>query len=108
MIEVSDQAAQVLFEALKESGVGPDRGLRLKIDEGGYTLDLDTPKEEDRVIRHSDTTLLLIDPRVERVLGDAVIDVELGPDEPRLTIRQSTQESSRGTSGNGAGPPAST
>ena len=106
MITVSEQAAKMLFQALRESLTSPGKALRLRMRDENYTLDLDTPKEDDRVLRYSDSILLLVAPDVEKTLGDALIDVEQGPGEPRLAIRQQTQQSPPGTSGDGARPSA--
>jgi len=99
MIKVSQQAMKVLLQALKESGASPDKALRLTVKDGDYALDLDTPRDDDQVLRYFDSVLLLVDPSVEKALGNALIDVELGPDEARLTIRRLTQESTVGPLG---------
>jgi len=60
-ISITDQAA-ARIRAL--TGAEPERGLRLKVVGGGcsglsYKMDLDTPKEGDRVFEHSGAKVIV-------------------------------------------------
>lgn len=92
MIELSRLAATVLLESLQASGAGHDTGLRLEGREGQFTLRLDSPGENDRVIRHSEGVVLIVDHDVEANLGEAFIDVEEGPKEYELVMRRKIRE----------------
>lgn len=87
MIRVSEIAAEVLFETLKASGLGPDKGLRLKQEDVGLFLNVDTPKNDDNVIRHNKSVILIVDKDTEKKVGDALVDVEEGNEESRLVLR---------------------
>jgi hypothetical protein len=76
MISVSRLAASVLFETLKESRMETGQGLRLIKIEKGFTLELDTPMQSDRVVRYEGDIVLIVDEDLEKEMGDARIDVE--------------------------------
>ena len=82
MITVTDQAKGVLWQSLRESG---QPALRLQHTTEGYTLDVDLPSEDDRVIRYRHEPVLLIDIELDEV--DFLIDVTDGPKGAQLTIR---------------------
>lgn len=75
MLNVSNKAAQVLREALQESGVRPETGLRLALSGTNWILQLDTPDEEDRVIRFDGSVVLIIGPVIDWVVQDGLIDI---------------------------------
>jgi hypothetical protein len=88
MILVSDLAKAALWESLQESGVEPGQGLRLNATQGAFTLDLDYPKEEDRVIEHRDSTVIIVDRETEDLIGDAIIDINEGENGSELVFRK--------------------
>lgn len=88
MIRVSEQAAEVLAEALNKSEVAPEEGLRLRPEEQGFTLELDAPRSSDRVITHSGVTVIIVEHSVEATIGDAVIDLERQSHGLDLVIRR--------------------
>jgi hypothetical protein len=88
MIRVSDLAAMVMVESLEASGIGPERGLRLKKDGEELSLQIDSPGSDDRVVWHNGAIALIVDKQLEEAMGDALIDVEDDPEEPYLAIRQ--------------------
>ncbi len=88
MIGLSDLAAMALIESLEASGVGPEKGLRLKAKGRQLTLKLDSPGNNDRVIWHNGAIALIVDKDFEAKIGDAIIDVEDDPDERYLAIRR--------------------
>jgi hypothetical protein len=87
MIQVSEIAAMVLLETLQASGVGPEKGLRLKREDIGLSLRIDVPKNNDNIIWHNKSVVLIVDKDTEKKVGDALVDVEEGPEEPRLVLR---------------------
>ena len=92
MITVSAQAALIILESLKETGLSPTEGLRLTFEENRFSLNVDTVTHEDRTISHEGSVVLIIEPGVEEIIGEALIDVEEGPEGPRLLIKRAAQE----------------
>ena len=93
MIRVSEIAAMVILETLQASGAGPNKGLRLKREEVGLSLRVDTPKNNDSVIRHNKSVVFIVDRDTEKKEGDALVDVEKGPEEARLVLRRNIRKS---------------
>jgi hypothetical protein len=87
MIQVSEIAAMVILEALQASGVGPDKGLRLKREDIGLSLRIDEPKDNDNVIWRNKSAVLIVDKDTEKRMGNALVDVDEGPEEARLVLR---------------------
>ena len=92
MIQVSDLAANALVQSLEASGVEPDKGFRLTKQEDRFALEIDSPAEDDRVIRHEGAIALIVDQNTEEEVGDALIDVEDRPDGPQLMMRSKSPE----------------
>jgi hypothetical protein len=88
MIEITERAGAILVESLQASGVGPDQGMRLQEHDSGIALNLDTPTENDHVLKHQERTVLIVDRELGDKFGDTVIDVGEGPTGPKLTIRK--------------------
>jgi hypothetical protein len=88
MIGLSELAAMVLVESLEASSVGPEKGLRLKPEDGELALRLDSPGDNDRIIWHNGLIALIVDKDIEAKIGDAIIDVEYDPNEPYLALRR--------------------
>ena len=84
MLTVSDTATEALRRALDETD--PEVAYRLSPSVDGYTMKLDSPSEDDRIVESEDRMVLLVTPEVDQHLTDAVLDVE-GDEEPRLTLR---------------------
>jgi hypothetical protein len=87
VIEVSDLAASALAQSLHASGIEPEKGFRLTKKEGMFALEIDSPSEEDRVIRCEGAITLMFDQDIEEEVGDVIIDVEERPDGPQLMMR---------------------
>lgn len=92
MVEVSELAGTALVQSLRASGVDPDKGFRLRKQEDRFALNIDSPAENDRVIRHQDAIVLIVDQDTEEELGDILIDVEERPDGPQLVMRSKPSE----------------
>jgi hypothetical protein len=86
MIGLSELAATVLVESLQASGIGREKGLRLKPKGKRYTLQLDTPGNNDRIIRYKGAIALIVDKNVEINVGNATIDIEKGIRESYLAL----------------------
>lgn len=93
MIQVSEIAAMAILETLQASGVGPDKGLRMKREDVGLSLHIDTPKNNDNVIWHNKSVVLIVDQDTAKKEGDALVDVEEGSEEARLVLRHNISKS---------------
>jgi len=87
LIQVSEIAAMVILEALQANGSGPEKGLRLKQEKNGISLNIDTPGNNDNIIWHNKSIVLIVDKDTEKKVGDAMVDIEEGEEEPRLVLR---------------------
>jgi len=76
MVDLTSEAAKVLKETLEETGLSPQKALRLSFQDSLWTLDVDTPRERDRVIRYQDAAVIIIAPSVEAAAGSAIIDLQ--------------------------------
>jgi len=92
MIEVSELAANALAQSLQMSGVEPEKGFRLTRQEDKFALEIDSPAQEDKVIEHEGTIVLMVDQDTEEEVGDVLIDVEDRPDGPQLMMRSKPPE----------------
>ncbi|MFQ5879594.1 MAG: hypothetical protein ACE5IZ_05425 [Dehalococcoidia bacterium] len=88
MLQVTAQAGEMLLENLRGVPTAPGQALRLKQKDDQFTLELDSPTEDDRVVEHNEQPVIMMDPEVDRLLEDAVIDVQEGPQGASLTIRR--------------------
>lgn len=88
MIEVSELAGRALVESLHVSGVSPDKGFRLIKKEDRFALEIDSPAEDDRVIKHEGSIVLMVTQGTEEEVGDVLIDVEERADGPQLIMRK--------------------
>jgi hypothetical protein len=87
MIQVSEIAAMAILETLQASGAGPNKGLRLKRENAGLSLRIDAPQDNDSIVWHNKSIVLIVDRDTEKKVGDALVDVEEGPEEARLVLR---------------------
>ena len=92
MIEVSELAASALVQSLEASGVEPEKGFRLTKKEDRFALEIDSPAEDDRVIKHEGAIALMVDQGTEEEVGDVLIDVEERVDGPQLMMRSKLPE----------------
>lgn len=76
MVEVSVTALSVLYRVLCSTGIKENKGLRLLEKEGRFSLKLDTPSPDDRVIQYKSAPILIIDRGLEMELGDRRISLE--------------------------------
>jgi len=89
MIELSELAATALVQSVHASGVGADKGFRLRKQQDKFALEIDSPAENDRVIKHQDAIALIVEQGVEEEVGDVLIDAEERPGGPQLVMRSS-------------------
>ncbi|HXH22423.1 MAG TPA: hypothetical protein VNN10_10355 [Dehalococcoidia bacterium] len=96
MISVTQRAASVLAEALRAGEAGQEVGFRLvPARPGEILLAIDGPREGDRVVRHEERTVLLLDEWAVRELAGAVLDAEISGDGASLTLTGGRRPSAR-------------
>jgi len=88
MIEVSQTAATALRESLQFSGIEPNKGLRLTQDAENLLLEVDSPRESDRVVWFKKAPILIINRELEHSIGEGLIDVEEGIAVNHLVLRR--------------------
>jgi hypothetical protein len=86
VVEVSDLAVYVLVQSLKSSGIEPEKGFRLKKEEDGFRLDIDSPAESDHVIRHEGAIVMMVDQGTQAQVGNVLVDVKETTDGRQLTV----------------------
>jgi hypothetical protein len=91
MIVLSELAASVLIESVEASSVGTEKGLRLKEEGSEFSLQLDIPGGNDRIIRQKGAIALIVDKEIEAKIGDAFIYVDYDHNEHYLAIRRNVQ-----------------
>lgn len=74
------------------SGVEPEKGFLLTKQEDRFALEIDSPAEDDRVIRHEGAIALMVDQGTKEEVGDVLIDVEDRPGGPQLMMRSKLPE----------------
>ncbi|MBN1369079.1 MAG: hypothetical protein JW954_02435 [Dehalococcoidaceae bacterium] len=92
-IKLGKLARRVLLETIEKSGLDSGQGLRLTQSEEGLTLSIDNPSDTDRVIKDNNNLLIIIDREVEKIIGDAVIDVTNVNGEFKLMIMKKQADS---------------
>jgi Fe-S cluster assembly iron-binding protein IscA len=89
MVELASTAAGLLLASIEASSLQGDQSLRLvHHPDLGYALAVDSAHDDDEVHESQGRTVLLVAPDVAENLEEAVIDVQQGPQGPRLTIQQ--------------------
>lgn len=80
MLHVTERAKHALQTALVANrGDDLDIGIRLLLSEQGeFGLALDHSELDDLVVEHDGLAVLLIDPEVAEIAGDATIDFQEG------------------------------
>ncbi|MFQ6029501.1 MAG: hypothetical protein ACE5Q6_18650 [Dehalococcoidia bacterium] len=92
MISITTTAKAAIIEALKLSGANPGQGLRLSPGSNGFELETGTPGANDTVITHEGSVVVFFNAETSKMVGDAIIDVDEGPDGPSLTMRRTSSD----------------
>lgn len=86
MVQISEAARSVLLNNLVDACVPPETGYRLAMHGQGYKLRLDRPSKHDRVVSIEEQVVFMVEPEVDRVLEDVVLDLKDG-DSERMTLQ---------------------
>jgi len=92
MIGVTERAKQELKRILTTNTDKPEACLRLASNElGQLGLAIDVEKEDDHVVEHEDSKVLLVEKDLADTLQGSTIDVEDTPDGAKLGISRSSE-----------------
>ena len=87
MLEVTERARQELKRVLTANTDKPEACLRLTASEQGQLgLTLDEERQDDQVVEHEDSKVLLVEKNLADILQGITIDVEDTPEGARLVI----------------------
>lgn len=101
MITVTEEARAMLL-GLRRSAQAPrsDVGLRLASGASGQLeLYADRRREGDHVVKHEETTLLLLSPELMSQLAGTTVDCQATPHGPRLVLDRTARGTSRADEG---------
>jgi Fe-S cluster assembly iron-binding protein IscA len=89
MITVTERAKERLKEMLRSETDDPSVGLRLATAPSGqFGIAPDREREDDQVVEHQGSPVLLVGQEMANTIGDATIDYDESPPAPRLVIKQ--------------------
>lgn len=88
MLTVTERAAAYLRERLSSKREGLPQALRIVRSADTYDLMLDDPREDDEAFTEDGQTYLLIGAEITEALEGAVLDVQEGPQGPRITLTE--------------------
>jgi len=86
VVELSLLATAALYQTIRSAGIENGNGLRL-VEKGGiFSLKLDTPGSNDRVIVYKSVPVLIIDRSLEMKLGNILLNVNYKSGIPDLVV----------------------
>jgi len=83
---VTEDAAAALKETLESVEHGPEQVLRLVSGPGDFALALGEPREGDQLVEHEGSVVMAIEDTLSDLLEATTLDVEEGPQGPKLTL----------------------
>jgi Fe-S cluster assembly iron-binding protein IscA len=87
MLDVTEDAKQLLKETLQSHSQDPETGIRLSMKAGGdYGIELDVETKGDQVVKHDGAKVLLVSSQLATVLEGARLDVHDTDDGRRLFL----------------------
>jgi Fe-S cluster assembly iron-binding protein IscA len=86
MLTATESAKQELKRILLARTDDPDLSLRLEGEPGQFRIKIDSEVPGDQVLEYEGTKVLLLEPALAFLLGDANIDVQDTPEGPRLVV----------------------
>ncbi len=87
-MKATSLAKAVIYEALRQSGVENDVGLRTTRGNGKLLMKLDKPNQNDTVIKLNQSSIIIIGSNLEAEIGDLIIDINPVEDENELVLRR--------------------
>lgn len=95
MITVTESAKERLKSILSAKVDNPQAGLRLTVDEQGqFGLRVDVETQDDKVVKHKGSKVLLVEKGLAASLNGVTLDVEYTPEGTKLAVfkEQSSQK----------------
>ena len=93
MIEVTQRAKQELKKLLHTKVDNPQARLRLTATEKGQLgLNIDIEKQDDQVVEHEGSKVLVVEDGLAAKLSGVTIDVQDTPEGPQLVISTESKE----------------
>lgn len=97
MLNVTEQAAEVLTKTLDSNEIPEGQGLRLARNPAGeFGLAVDERREGDQIVSAGDREVLFVESEISDALDGAVLDVAEAPDGARLALRMPGDEQPAG------------
>ncbi len=75
MLSVTYTAAEYLDLLLAEANAPNDTAIRLVLEDGGFSLEIDTARRGDTTFEHEEKVVLAIDEQVSELVADMKLDV---------------------------------
>src|SRR4051812_25504655 len=86
MLNLTVEAAELLSALHDADAPNPDAVLRLNVDDGGYGLEFDSPRDTDTVVAYNGRILLVVDNAVVAGLGECALAINHTESGPELAI----------------------
>lgn len=88
MLKATPLAKAVIYEALRQSGIENEVGLRITRGNSKLMMNLDRPDRDDVVIEVNESPVIIVDSNLAAELGDLVIDINPIEEEDDLVLRR--------------------
>lgn len=90
MLTVTQDARQVLKEILANQSKDPEVGMRLVVQpqDKQFALLLDTEGQDDQLVEHEGSKVLLVAPNIAPLVEDMTLDVEKSEAGLNLTMKK--------------------
>jgi Fe-S cluster assembly iron-binding protein IscA len=88
MVTVTERAKEKLKELLQSETDDPSVGLRLAAAPSGeFGIFTDRERDDDQIFQHQGSAVLLVGQEMADAIGDATIDYDESPPDPRLVMK---------------------
>ena len=89
MLTVTARAKEKLKEMLESETDDPSVGLRLATASSGqFGIFPDRERDDDQIVEHEGSAVLMIGQQMANAIGDATIDYDESQPDPRLVLKQ--------------------
>ena len=88
MLNVTENAAATLNEALKKVGQAESDVMRLTRKDDDLTLDVGIGEESDQLVEYAERTVLAIEAAVSAELDGSTLDTQESPEGTQLVLKQ--------------------
>ena len=88
MFSMTEAAGGYLTRMLEEAQAPQDTAVRFVLDANQVKPTLDKPRPGDQALDHAGRKVLLLDTQVQKALATSVLDIQDGPQGPKLVLVQ--------------------